>query len=168
MRLLAVNSTRRRGFTLLALAVAFAAVSVVLALAVPAAGLLLDRARTRALEKDLKSFAAAFQNYALRQGDWPVGDGTPAAIPPGMEDELRESDWPRRSPIGGHYAWETDSRHQGTRYRAVIVIASTPDSPVLDHRDQLAAIDRGLDDGDLATGNFFLGYGNQPTFVLER
>lgn len=168
MRPLLAPSLRRRGFTLLELAVVLAILSVVLALAVPAAGLLLSRARTRALENDLRVFATAFQNYAVQRGDWPAGDGTPGAVPEGMEDELRESNWQRRSPIGGHYAWETDSLQQGARYRAVIVVASTPDSPVMDHRDQLVAIDRELDDGNLAAGNFFLGYGNQPTFVLER
>ena len=47
------------------------------------------------------------------------------------------------------------------------MIAAVANSPVLEDRRLLEQIDRELDDGDLRTGNFQLGYRDQPFFVLE-
>ena len=57
---------------------------------------------------------------------------------------------------------------QGNRYAAVIIIASSPNNPVTSDANQLTDIDTKLDDGNLTSGNFFLGYRNYPVFVLEH
>lgn len=159
---------RRGGFSLIELSITVGILAVLFALAVPLAKRLLQQARVAAVDNDLRVFSAAFRTYAVERGDWPPGEGMPGALPPGMAGYLDLTYWQRRSPIGGNYAWDANSLHQGTRYRGVIVIASSPDNPVTGDRTQLLAIDRTLDDGDLATGNFLLGYGNHPVFVLER
>lgn len=129
---------------------------------------LLRHARAHAIEKDLNAFSEAFQACALQLGDWPPGDGAPGAVPPAATDYLRDTSWRRRTPIGGRYAWDPGSLHHDVRHRAVIVIASTPNNPVGAGLRQLRIIDEKIDDGDLATGNFFLGHRDEPVFVLER
>lgn len=157
-----------RGFTLLELAVVVAIISVVLAVCVPLARHLIIQARASALENDLRVFTAAFQSYANEHGDWPAGDGTPGAFPDGMAAYLSSSNWQRRTPVGGNYTWDPNSLQQGSRHRAVIVIASTPDNPVTSDRVQLLEIDQKFDDGELATGTFVLGYRNYPAYILEH
>jgi len=124
--------------------------------------------RAQKVAADLRSFANLFQGYANDHGDWPSGDGIPAVIPPGLEAKLAATDWKKITPIGGNYTWDPSGLHQGSRIRAAIVIASVEDSRVTTDRSQLVEIDRAIDDGDLSTGNFLLGYRNYPMLVLER
>jgi len=158
----------RAGFGLVEISVVFAAISVVLAFTLPLAKRRIVQMRADAVTHDLRTFAAAFQSSATQRGDWPPGNGTPAAIPPGMSNALKNTSWEKRTPIGGNYAWDIDSTHQGTHHRAVIVIASAPGNPVTSNRAQLLAIDRVIDDGNLTTGSFLLGYRNFPIYVLEH
>jgi prepilin-type N-terminal cleavage/methylation domain-containing protein len=157
-----------RGFSLVELSVVVTIISIVTAFAVPTAKHLTFQARSSAVENDLRVFAAAFQTYANEHGDWPPGDGTPGKFPDGMAGYLGATGWTRTTPIGGNYAWDPNSTQLGTHYRAVIVIASTPGNPVTSDRVQLLQIDKKFDDGNLDEGNFFLGYGNYPVYVLER
>lgn len=158
----------RAAFTFLKLTVVIFFVSLVIAIVFPVAQKRVHRAKATAIEHDLQIFSAAFQKYAGEHGDWPPGDGVPGALPEGMKPYLSETDWQHRTPIGGHYTWETVSLHRGTRYRAVIVIASTPGNPVTNDRLQLLDLDRRLDDGNLETGVFQLGHRHHPLRVLER
>lgn len=158
----------RRGFGLLGLSIALAVLSAIAALAVPITKGMVMRARARAVHDDLQVFSTAFQAYAAEHGDWPVGDGAPGAIPSGMLKYLRETNWQRRTPIGGNYAWDASGIHRGAHLRAAIVIAGSQGNLVTTDRIQLAEIDRLFDDAELTTGNFFLGYRNWPVFVLER
>jgi len=164
----ATRASRCAGFSLIELAVVVGIISIVAAIAVPVATHLILQARSAAVENDLRVFSAAFQAYANEHGDWPPGDGTPAAFPDGMAGYLSETNWTNRTPIGGYYAWDPNSTQQGSRYRAAIVIASTDDSAVTSDRLQLVDLDRKLDDGELTTGNFLLGYRNEPVYVLEH
>ncbi len=142
--------------------------SILIAIAVPTTKNLTFRARSSTMQNDLRVFSAAFSLYAQENGDWPTGDGTPGAIPPGMESYLNNTAWQRNTPIGGNYAWDPNSMQQGVRYRAVIGIYSTTNNPVTSDRNQLLDLDRLTDDGDLTTGNFLLGYRNYPIYVLEH
>lgn len=156
------------GFTLVELSVVVFIISVLAALAVPALKQVHLEARSVAVVNDLRVFAGALQTYAHERGDWPPGDGTPAAFPAGLEGYLRETSWARVTPIGGSYAWDPNSFQQGERYRAVIVIASVGENKVTADKQQLLDLDRRLDDGDLASGNFRLGYRNYPVYILEH
>jgi hypothetical protein len=125
-------------------------------------------ARSSAVMNDLRVFAGAFQAYAQEHGDWPPGGAAPGVIPPGMDGYLSQTSWARVTPIGGSYQFATQSPQNGGRYAAVIVIASNGDNVVSSDFLQLSDIDTKLDDANLATGNFFLGYRNYPVFVLEH
>lgn len=138
------------------------------ALAAPAARDAVLRSRAREAAADLRVFAGVFRDQALRAGDWPAGDGTPAAIPAGMESLLATTAWSTPSPLGGHYTWDPDAVHQGSRHRAALSIVTTSGWSVSNNVRQLAALDRELDDGDLGSGNFLLGHRNHPILVLEH
>lgn len=163
-----IGPRRNGGFSFLALSLTLALLGAALALGLPYGRQTLIRHRAQETAAHLRSFATIFQTYANENGDWPAGDGTPAGIPRGMEKVLSNTRWSAVSPIGGCYTWEPSSLQQGSRIRAAIVIASTGRARVSSDRAQLLAIDRALDDGDLTTGNFLLGYRNFPLFVLER
>lgn len=156
------------GFGLIELSVVLAIISVLLAIGAPLARHLLTRARVAAVGNDLRVFSAAFSSYAQERGDWPPGDGTPGSLPPDMASYLNTANWSRPTPFGGYYAWDPQSLQQGSRHRAVIVIAGTSTHPVISDRHQLLQLDARLDDGDFTTGNLVLGYRNQPVYILEH
>lgn len=120
------------------------------------------------MARDLKTFAAGINGYAHDRGDWPAAALLPGEPPIGVDKFFFAADWLRPTPIGGRYTWAPNSRHQGERYRAVIVIASLGPNQVTTARKQLEEIDHLLDDGDLQTGKFRLGYRNYPMWVIEH
>lgn len=156
------------GFSLLELSVTCFIISVVASLAVPAYIQVQLSARTAAVVNDIRVFASAFQNYAHDKADWPPADETPGVIPAGMAGYLSATNWERTTPIGGLYTWARDSVQAGQRYQAVLIISTVGENRVTADRKQLVEIDRKIDDGDLDTGNFRLGFRNQPVFIIEH
>jgi prepilin-type N-terminal cleavage/methylation domain-containing protein len=159
---------REGGFTLLELSIVLLIVSVIAIFAAPAIKETILEARARAVAHDLRVYASAFQTYAQEKGDWPPGDAVPGSFPAGMSGRLGQTNWERVTPVGGRYTWQPDSLHQGERYHAAILLSSTSDTKVTTDRKQLEEIDRAIDDGNLETGNFRLGYRNFPVFVIEH
>ncbi len=156
------------GFSLLELSVTCFIISVVASLAVPAYIQVQLSARTAAVVNDIRVFASAFQNYAHDKANWPPADEAPGVIPAGMAGYLSATNWERTTPIGGLYTWARDSVQAGQRYQAVLIISTVGENRVTADRKQLVEIDRKIDDGDLDTGNFRLGFRNQPVFVIEH
>jgi type II secretory pathway pseudopilin PulG len=142
--------------------------SMLILVAVPAYQKIQRKARTAAIVTDLRVFATAFQAHAHDAGSWPPE--TPAGVvPAGMTgDELKADVWLRPTPIGGNFDWENNQLYYGIHYRAIIAITDTPAAPMLVDLDQLLDIDRAIDDGDLSTGNFRLGFGNGAIFIIEN
>lgn len=159
---------RQAGFSLVELAVVVLIIGFLAAASVPALKKNAINARSSAVMNDLRVYAGAFQAYAQERGDWPAGGGAPGTFPPGMEGYLNQTNWSRTTPIGGNYQFAIQSPQQGGRYAAVIIIASVGTNTVSSDFIQLSDIDSKLDDGNLNTGNFFLGYRNYPVFVLEH
>jgi type II secretory pathway pseudopilin PulG len=143
-------------------------IGLLAAAAVPALKKNTVNTRSSTVMNDFRVFAAAFQAYAQEHGDWPAGGMPPGAFPPGMDGYLSQTNWSRVTPIGGNYQFAVQSPQAGGRYAAVIIIASSRGNRVSSDYRQLSDIDTKLDDGNLATGNFFLGYRNYPVFVLEH
>lgn len=162
---------RRRGiggFTLVEIMVVVTLISLIAMLSVPTMQKIRRKARATAIANDFRVFATAFMTYSQENGAWPA-ETAAGVTPTGMEPYLRGGAWPRVTPMGGRYNWENNQLHQaGFRPRAAIAISSTGDSPVLVDADQLTAIDTAIDDGNLTTGNFRVGAGNAPLFVIEN
>lgn len=163
-----IRRPRERGFTLLEVSVVVFIISAIAALAVPALKRVGLEARSVTVANDLRVFSGALQAYVHDHGDWPAANDGSGTFPPGMESYLRQTNWERVTPIGGHYTWNPNSLQQGERYRAVIVIATVDEDKVTTDKLQLEDLDRRLDDGDLTSGVFRLGYRNFPAYVLEH
>lgn len=142
------------------------AAGVALAVAIPLAQRAVRETRATEVVEELRHFAQVFQAHAKQRGDWPPAATSPGQIPPGMENVL-DASWSQRTPIGGRYLWAPDSLHRARRYRATIAFARANRDPVNDDRQLLEEIDRQIDNGDLSSGTFQLGYRNQPFFVVE-
>ncbi len=143
-------------------------IGLLAAAAVPALKKNAMNARSSAVMNDLRVFAGAFQAYAQEHGDWPPGGLGPGVFPAGMDGYMNAAKWGQTTPIGGNYQFATQSPQAGGRYAAVIIVSSSPGNPVSSDAVQLSDIDKKLDDGNLNTGNFFLGFRNYPVFVLEH
>lgn len=156
-----------RGFSLVEMGMATLIVGVIASLAMPALKQAVLAARATSVANDLRTFAGAFQAQAQQSGAYPPDVGI-GIMPPLMVGSLGNTAWLRRTPIGGRYHWEYNRTFSGTRYRAAIGLRTQAQNRVTTDRAQLTAIDRKIDDGNLATGNFFLGIGNEPFFVIER
>jgi prepilin-type N-terminal cleavage/methylation domain-containing protein len=157
----------RAGFSLVEISMAILIISIVAALAVPHLKKSHLTARAVAVANDLRVFAGAFQSYAQERANWPAATAVPGEFPAGMQNYLAATSWQRVTPIGGQYAWARETQQQGERYQAALLIQSVGENRVTSDRQLLVELDRKLDDGNLDTGNFRLGFRNQPVFVLE-
>ena len=142
-------------------------ISLLVAIAMPAAKRTGQAARASAVANDLRVFATAFSTYAQQNGGYPP-ESAVAVMPPVMAGALGNSAWLRTTPIGGNYNWDNSRTHGNVTPRAAISINSNGTNLVTTDLNQLLAIDRRIDDGNLVTGNFFLGANNEPVYIIER
>lgn len=147
-------------------AVAIFAVGVIVAITVPVVQKSTRRAQAAEVVAELRSFAEAFRAQERQRGTWPPAAHAVGQVPPGMTTVLGP-EWSAITPIGGGYLWAPDALQRGQRYRATIILASLPRAPLLPDPRLLQEIDRQIDDGDLRTGTFQLGYRDQPFLVIE-
>lgn len=153
--------------------VAVTILSFLFLLAVPTYQRLQRKAKTAAIANNLRVFAAALQAHAHDSGSWPA-ETAAGIIPTGMTlEELKYDDWTHPTPMGGKYDWENNQVHPGGtspggRWTAAITITPTSDAPLMIDAQLLLDIDRTIDDGDLNTGSFRLGFGGYPLFVIEN
>ena len=160
-------------FSLIELMVAMTIMSLLFLLAVPTYQKLQRKAKVAALANDFRVFAAAFQAHAHDSGVWPAEIG-PGEVPIGMTpEELKYDSWRRTTPMGGQFDWEHDQVHPGAtrpdqKVTAAITISSTDDAPLTMDADLFVAVDQTIDDGNPNEGNFRLGYGDLPLFVIEN
>ena len=159
-------SPRNGGRALVAGALALLVLSAAAVVAVPWWKDSAIATQAGATAADLKRFAEAFKQYAHDRGDWPPA-AAPAATPAGIASALPIERWAQATPIGGHYTWTRESLQRGTRLQAAIVITGSASSPVTTDRRVLTEIDRLIDDANLDTGRFRLGFRLQPVVVLE-
>lgn len=159
--------TGARGFTLVEILVVVVIISLLAMMAIPAIQMIQRRARSSAVNNDFRVFATAFETYAHETGSFPP-ECAAGVVPTGMETALKTDAWLRITPIGGHYNWESNQQHNGNRYKAAIAITGTADAPLPLDVNQLLDIDKAIDDGNLYTGNFFLGAGLNPVYVIEK
>lgn len=155
-------------FSLIELMVAMTILSMLFLIAVPTYQRLQRKAKAAAIVTDLRVFATALQTHAHESGSWPP-EAAAGVTPVGMTtDEFKSDDWTHPTPIGGQFDWEYDVMNGGVKYRAAITIVPTSVADYVRDDELLLQIDQAIDDGDLTKGNFMLGEGDCPLFVIEK
>ena len=142
-------------------------ISMLVTVIAPSYNRIQRKARASALVNDFRVYSAVFLSHAHEVGSWPAE--TPAGVVPSevKSNEMKGDNWTRITPIGGKFDWEYNQVHNGVRNRAAITISDTVGAPLLVDLEMFKEMDRALDDGDLGTGNFVLGFGNSPVLILE-
>jgi len=141
-------------------------IGLLAAAALPAYRLITLRSKAASVVNDLRTFSTVFIAYSLQNGRYP-DDGDPKIVPPQVTGQL-PGNFSQRTPIGGVYKWNFDVPADGVPAKAAIIIQSESGNPLLDDLDQLEAIDKQMDDGNLATGNIQLGSTNSLVFIIEK
>ena len=137
--------SNRAGFTLVEIMIVVVIIGLLAALAIPAFQRVRENAQSTRFISDLRTFAQAFETYAMKNGGWPPNAGT-GVVPTGMSGELKDAAWTTAKNSGGG-RWNWDRNNYGGA--AVISAANVTASDA-----QMTAIDAKIDDGDLTTGRF--------------
>lgn len=131
------------GFTLLEIMVAVVIIGLLATLSIPIFTQLRERSVRTVMANELRLAAAALNNYAFEKGDWPP-DGA-GGWPTEIIDYLPQSErWNGPTPIGGKWAWVRE---------ADALSASIQVNDFTAPLDQIASLDRVIDNGELSTGN---------------
>ncbi len=141
-------------------------IGLLAAASLPAYRLITLRSRAASVVNDLRTFSTVFITYSLQNGRYP-DDGDPQVVPPQVAGQL-PGNFIQRTPIGGIYKWNFDVPADGIPAKAALIIQADGSNPIIDDLDQLEAVDKQIDDGNLSTGNLQLGSTNSLVFIIER
>ena len=123
--------------------------------------------RAKAVANDLRVFAGALQTYNSQNNAWPAEQAA-GVYPPELASAVKSADWTRLTPFGGSYNWDNAQTHAGTKYTAAIAISSVVGRPITATAGTIQMLDKLIDDGNTATGNFFLGAAGEPVFIIQK
>jgi len=148
---------RRAGFTLVEIMVVVVIIGLLAAMAISAIGRIRERSENATIANDLRTFSAAFEQYALETGGWPPDTAT-GVVPPGMDGRIKAGDWARSIPGNGRWDW--DRGILGARAAISLFGCNFSDA-------RLAKVDALFDDGNVNTGRFRRLSDGRPALVLE-
>ena len=152
----------------------FALVGFVVVVAVVAAAITLGQFQHRRaigrVVQDLQGATLAFQEYLQGNQAAPesanFGEAPAAAAP-----FLVQLKWGEPTSVGGYYYWlrgPAKESEPGLMTSGRIGIAAFPPAPaILLSGADLLAIDQRIDDGNLASGDFRLGFNGWPVLTLR-
>jgi type II secretory pathway pseudopilin PulG len=126
-------------------------------LAVTVLGRIRQSIRVGQFGSDLQAFAAAFEKVQAESGQWPA---TVAAA----GSRLQEAGWGDGSAFGGELGWVPPTA--AGRPGMITLTAFSPHFPLTLSRSDLLALDRQIDDGDLATGRLRTGFNGWPVYLV--
>ncbi len=148
---------RHRAFSLIEIMIVVTIIGLLASLALPAFTRLRVTAQNNRFISDVRTFAQAFETFAVSNGGWPPNAGT-GVVPAGMSGTLKDAAWSVSSnSIGGRWNWDNNMF-------GVVASISTTGVTVTDA--QMSTIDGKIDDGDLNTGRFQKN-GTRFLFILE-
>ncbi len=146
------------GFTLVEIMIVVVIIGLMAAMAIPAFGRVRERTENTTVANDLRTFSAAFDQYALEIGSWPA-DAASGVVPVEMAGRINAAAWTRGTPGAGRYDWENG----GIGIQAGISLFGCNFSD-----ERLAKIDAMIDDGNVNTGKFRRILDGRPVFVLQE
>jgi prepilin-type N-terminal cleavage/methylation domain-containing protein len=134
---------QRPGFTLVEIMIVVVIIGLLAALGVPAIARVKSQAVAKRYLNDVRQIASGAERYAMEFGQFPPnGIG---AIHPNLRGYVPDSLFGTTTPLGG--VWDWDYQQNGITASISVYQYTVTD-------EQLLAIDRSMDDGDLNTGNF--------------
>jgi len=133
----------RRGFTLVEIMIVVVIIGLLVAMAVPALARVKSQAVAKRYVNDMRQIAAGAERYAMESGQFPPnGIGS---LHPNLRGYVPDSLFGTTTPLGG--VWDWDYQQNGFAVSISVYQFTAPD-------DQLLAIDRAIDDGNLNAGSF--------------
>jgi len=147
----------RRGLVLVELLLILLILVLAVVLLFMGLGRVRHQARLERLGTEMQAFAQVFAQARAENGRWPA---TAAEAGP----RLRDGRWEDGSPLGGEYGWMPPGA--AGRPGLITLTAFSPHFPLELTRADLLALDRGIDDGDLATGRFRTGFNGWPVYLV--
>ena len=146
---------RSSGFTLVELMVVVVVIGLLAAVAIPQYERSRRNAKIGRTAAELRSLSTAFVAYQAAHGALP--DDSHAALPAGMDEFISPSVWADGTPLGGSYNWEGPNAYP---YAALSIFGSPEPAETFE------ILDRMLDNGDLASGDFRTVNGGRPALIL--
>jgi prepilin-type N-terminal cleavage/methylation domain-containing protein len=144
-------------FTLVEIMVVVVIIGILAALAVVTVVRVRRASQNNRFISDLRTFAQAYETYAMKNGAWPPNAGS-GVVPTGMSGELRDSNWSSVNTVGGRWNW--DKNRSG-------ITAGISTTGVTADDAQMTEIDAKIDDGNLATGSF-VKVDDRFTYILQK
>jgi prepilin-type N-terminal cleavage/methylation domain-containing protein len=146
---------RIAAFTLVEIMVVVVIIGLLATIAIPAFMRVRQAAQNNRFVSDLRTFAQAFETYALQNGGWAPNAGS-GVVPAGMTGDIGAA-WTARNSVGGRWNWD----------RNMNVAAGISTTNITASVAQMRAIDERIDDGDLTSGQF-QQFDQRFTYILER
>ena len=144
-------------FTLVEIMIVVAIIGLLAALGLPGMLEAGRKSRKARFAREIQNAGHAFAQFAFINGRYPP-DKTPAQMPNGMAEYLKDFPWTEKTVIGGYWDWD---------YEVFGIVAGVSvDSPSWDS-EQMQKIDAMIDDGNLGTGEFRQRFGGY-IYILEE
>jgi prepilin-type N-terminal cleavage/methylation domain-containing protein len=149
------RSSRRRAFTLVEIMIVVVIIGLLAALAVPGMRRIKAQAAAKRYLNDVRQIVAGAERYAMEVGQYPPnGIG---ALHPSLRGYVPDSVFGTTTPLGG--VWDWDYQQNGFTASVSVYQFTATD-------EQLLAIDRSIDDGNLNSGTFRKD-GSKAIYVLQ-
>ncbi|WOO40226.1 type II secretion system protein [Rubellicoccus peritrichatus] len=153
----ATKSTHKsEGFTLVEIMIVVVIIGMLAIMVMPAFQKVRENSISTRVLNDFRIFSAAFERYALENGDFPP-DGGLNQLPPGTDGYIPEDSW-LNPPAKGQWLWDRNDHGIGAG-------VSYQRSNLSD--EFMTLLDEKLDDGDITTGRFQKLNGDRCTLILE-